>query len=121
MKDMIGCCGLNCSKCAVYIATQTDDDGKKEEIALEWAQKHGGHFTADQMNCDGCQAEGRAPDWVPDMIFRLWMGYNCPLRKCCRDRGIQTCADCGDYGCSQLQEFCKDNPEMRSNLERLRG
>ena len=111
MTDMIGCCGLNCSKCGAYIATQTDDDAKREEVAREWTQNHGHHFTADQINCDGCQANGRAPDWVAKM---------CPVRKCCREKAIDTCAACEQYPCEHAESMFKAAPEARANLEALR-
>lgn len=111
MNDMIGCCGLNCSHCGAYIATQTDDNAKREEVAREWTEKHGAHFTADQINCDGCQADARAPDWVASM---------CPTRKCCKGKAIETCAVCDSYICDELQSFVEGVPEMKSNLERLR-
>jgi hypothetical protein len=111
MSDMIGCCGLNCTQCGAYIATQTDDDAKREEVARDWTQKHGGHFTADQIDCDGCQADGRAPDWTAKL---------CPIRKCCRERKIDTCAACEQYPCEQLEGILKVAPEARDNLEALR-
>ena len=111
MNEMIGCCGLNCSKCGAYIATQTDDDAKREEVAREWTESHGGHFTADQINCDGCQTHGRAPDWVASM---------CPIRICCKGKEMQTCAACDNYLCDELQSFVEGVTEMKSNLKRLR-
>ena len=112
MSDMIGCCGLNCTRCGAYIATQTDDDAKREEVAREWTEKHGGHFTADQINCDGCQADGRAPDWTAKM---------CPIRKCARGKGIETCAACDQYACEDLEGILKVAGEARANLDALRS
>ena len=111
MKDIIGCCGLNCSKCGAYIATQTDDDAKREEVAREWTKNHGAHFTADQINCDGCQANGRAPDWVAKM---------CPIHKCCDEKKLNTCANCNQYACEKLDDIFPEGTEQRNNLETLR-
>ena len=111
MDDMIGCCGLNCTKCGAYIATQADDDVKREEVAQEWTRQHGHHFTAEQINCDGCQGDGRAPDWTAKM---------CPIRKCCRNRGVETCAACSQYPCEQLEGMFEDGSEARVNLDALR-
>jgi len=30
---MIACCGLDCSKCEAYLATQEDNDVKRAEVA----------------------------------------------------------------------------------------
>ena len=111
MQDMIGCCGLNCTKCGAYVATQTDDDAKREQVAREWTRNHGGHFTADQINCDGCQATGRAPDWTAKM---------CPIRKCCVGKALGTCADCAEYACEDLNKFFPAESDPRKNLEALR-
>ncbi len=112
MKEIIGCCGLNCSKCGAYIATQTDDDAKREEVAREWTKNHGAQFTADQINCDGCQANGRAPDWVAKM---------CPIHKCCREKEVNTCANCPQYACKELNDFFPEGSEQRKNLDALKN
>lgn len=110
MNDMIACCGRDCSKCEAYIATQKDDDIKREEVARKWMRKHGGQFTADQVNCDGCQADGRVPDWVANQ---------CPIRKCCRGKAVGTCAQCDEYPCEQLKSL-KATQKAKANLEELR-
>ncbi len=112
MKDIIGSCGLNCSQCGAYIATQTDDDALREKVAREWTQNHGAQFTADQINCDGCQVNGKAPDWVSKM---------CPIHKCCGEKSLNTCADCNQYACEKLDNFFQEGTEQRNNLETLRG
>jgi hypothetical protein len=112
MADMIGCCGLNCTRCGAYIATQTDDDAKREEVARDWTRKHGHPFTADQINCDGCQADGRAPEWTARL---------CPIRTCCREKSIATCAACDQYPCEHTLSIFEVAPEARVNLEALRG
>ena len=108
---MIGCCGLDCSECGAYLATQADDDAKREEVAREWTQKHGANFTADQINCDGCQANGRAPEWVAN---------KCPIRKCCTGKALGTCADCTEYACEDLSKFFSPESHPRKNLDALR-
>lgn len=32
---MIACCGLDCSKCEGFLATQADDDSKRTEVAKQ--------------------------------------------------------------------------------------
>jgi len=29
----------------------------------------------------------------------------CPLRKCCVERGVELCFECGEYPCSVLERF----------------
>ncbi len=37
---MIACCGLNCSKCKAYLATQEDNDVKRAEVAKKWSVQY---------------------------------------------------------------------------------
>jgi hypothetical protein len=37
MKEMIAFCGLVCSDCPTYIATQTNDDEKRAKVARQWS------------------------------------------------------------------------------------
>ncbi|MFC1737157.1 DUF3795 domain-containing protein [Candidatus Hydrogenedentota bacterium] len=120
MTDMIGCCGLNCSKCEAYIATQADDDAMREETARIW-RGHGGRFTAERINCSGCHADDYAdPDQSRATIFFLWTDDECSIRKCCRDRSVSTCAECDEYLCERLKSFPHFTPEMKANLDGLR-
>ena len=52
---MIAYCGLNCSKCEAYIATQENDDQKREETAQIWSKLYMVEINPDQINCDGCK------------------------------------------------------------------
>jgi len=37
---MIACCGLDCSKCEGYLATQEDNDVKRTEVAKKWSVQY---------------------------------------------------------------------------------
>jgi len=37
---MIACCGLDCSKCEAYLATQEEDDVKRTKVAKEWSVRY---------------------------------------------------------------------------------
>ncbi len=34
MKKMIGFCGINCSECPAFLATQNDDDIERKKVAV---------------------------------------------------------------------------------------
>ena len=81
-------------------------------MAREWTQNHGVTFTADQINCDGCQADGRATDWTAKL---------CPIRQCCREKQVETCAECELYACEKAEAFLKAVPGARANLDARRA
>ena len=54
MSEMIAYCGLVCTSCLQYIATQNDDNNAREEIAKQIADKFGLHYKPEEINCDGC-------------------------------------------------------------------
>lgn len=110
VNDLIACCGLDCSKCEGYIATQEDDDGKRAEVAKKWSAMYGGNIKPGDINCDGCRPEGRKFSYC----------NNCEIRKCCMGKELDNCAGCDMYACDKLEEFFKMAPEAKTALDKLR-
>jgi len=113
-------CGLNCEQCPVFIATADNNDDLREETAKEWSKLYGAYLSAtlggdrlkpEDMNCTGCRSEGE----------RFVGCINCPIRRCCREKGFVTCASCNRYEvCDMLNGFFSVHEEAKNNLERLR-
>ena len=111
-KKMIAKCGLVCSECPAYIATKNNDDPLREETAKKWSAMFKADIKPADINCDGCQSESQ----------RLFSYCNsCEIRKCARERKLETCAVCPDYSCEKLDKFLADVPEARKVLEGLRN
>jgi hypothetical protein len=110
-KKMIAKCGLVCSDCPAYIATKNNDDLLREETAKKWSAMFKVDIKPSDINCDGCQSESQR-------LFSYCQ--TCEIRKCARDREVETCADCPDYSCEKLDKFLADVPEARKVLEGLR-
>lgn len=113
----LGFCGLNCTGCPMFIATANNDDMLREKTAEEWSQfflEHlGKEITAEEVNCTGC--------WSEDSIF--FGCSNCAIRKCCPERGFETCAGCDEFEtCEILNGFLSVpiNEPAKNNLEKLR-
>jgi hypothetical protein len=113
MDKIIAYCGLNCSECPAYLATQTGNRAELEQVAAQWREAFNmPDLTAESVVCDGClQIEGG----------RL-IGYcaTCAVRACAVERGVANCAHCADYACDKLTAFWAHAPEARAALEQIR-
>ena len=113
MNKMISYCGLDCIECPVYLATQVDDDAKRQKVAERWSKLFGMQLKKEDINCDGCTSK-------TDRLFGHCL--NCGIKKCGQDKGVENCAHCDDYKCEQLSTFHKfiPNPQASKNLEERR-
>ena len=111
MATLYAACGLDCSKCDAYIATQANDRAALEQVAAKWRVDYNAPtISADNIQCDGCMAGGRV------------IGHcgECGVRLCALERGLENCAACPDYGCETLSAFLKMVPQAQANLELIR-
>jgi hypothetical protein len=111
MDKLIGFCGLVCSECPAFIATQNDDDIERERIAKEWAKAYKHDFKIEDINCDGCvSTEGRHIGYC---------GF-CEIRACAIQKTIKNCAYCEDYICEKLNKFFDMAPHAKKSLGETR-
>ncbi len=111
MSDMIAYCGLNCTQCPSYIATQKDDDKLREKTAAFYAREYGFDLKPEDINCDGCMVdEGRL------------IGYcnTCKVRACGKEKGVENCAHCSDLPCAKLDAFHEFSKYAKDNFEKIR-
>ena len=111
MDKMIAYCGLVCTECPAYLATQKDDDAERKKVAEKWNKEFDGNFKIEDINCDGCLAES-------DRL--LGFCQQCEIRKCGQKKGVVNCAYCDDYGCEKLTKFFNMAPAAKKNLEDIR-
>ena len=108
---LIAKCGLDCSICKAYVATQNNDLEAKKKVAAEWGDAEW-PLTAKDICCDGCGTGKR--------LF----GYckMCPVFQCASARGVANCAHCAEYGCETLQKVWHDlssGAKAQSNLDAI--
>jgi hypothetical protein len=84
-------CGINCAECPAYLATQNNDKAKLEEILKSWTSDP--KRTVESILCDGCFGESVSKDC-----------RECWIKECVKDKGIETCAECGMYPCGRLDK-----------------
>ena len=112
MEKMIGFCGIVCTDCPGYIATQKDDDNERKKVAELWSKLYNTDIKPEDVNCDGCLSEdGR-------LIGHCSV---CEIRKCGQKKNILNCAYCDKYSCEKLNQFFKMAPEAKTTLDEIRN
>lgn len=110
-KSMIAYCGLNCAECAVFLATQKNDDDERKQAAEKWSKKFNWNLMPSDINCEGCKVEeGR--------IFGFCK--KCEVRTCANEKGIDNCAFCDEYACKKLQSIISLDSAIKTKLEKIR-
>jgi hypothetical protein len=112
MDKMIAYCGLVCTDCPAYIATQADDRAALEQVAAQWREEFNAPgITVEYVVCDGCLAEdGRKCGHCAE----------CDIRACGVSRGVANCAHCDDYACEKLERFFGFAPDAQRVLDEIR-
>jgi len=112
MERMVAFCGIVCTECPAYIATQADDLAGKEAVAAQWREEFDSpDIDAAYVTCDGCLAfDGRLGGHCGE----------CEVRACGVARGVANCAHCSDYGCETLESFFDFAPSVRATLDEIR-
>ncbi|KPJ49095.1 MAG: hypothetical protein AMJ38_03965 [Dehalococcoidia bacterium DG_22] len=110
MEEMIAYCGLVCTQCPAYVATQNDDAEQRERVAKNWSEAFKVELTSEDINCDGC---------LPGHTHYFGHCAECKIRSCGIARGVVNCAYCEDYGCSKLLEFVDSVAEAKAKLEEI--
>lgn len=112
MDKMIAFCGLTCTDCPAFIATQKDDDAERKRVAEQWSKEYGVEIKPEDVNCDGCiVTDGR----------HIGHCSVCEIRKCGLERSLENCAHCDDYACEKLEKFFEMVPAAKDTLDGVRG
>ncbi len=111
MEKIIAHCGLVCSDCGAYVATQTDDQKALDEVAAQWREQYNAPgITVENVICNGCLSDERKCHHCAE----------CEIRACAVERGVINCAYCDDYACEMLKEFFAMVPEAQDTLDGVR-
>jgi hypothetical protein len=111
MEELTAYCGLTCTECPAYIATQRNDAEAMARVAGQWSADYNTHLRADDCWCNGCLG-AKGP----------WMSHcaECAIRACGAEKAVENCAHCDDYGCDQLTEFFGLVPDAKKTLDDVR-
>jgi len=110
MDRIVAYCGLVCTDCPAYVATQADDRAALERVAAQWREEYDApDITAASVLCDGCLDGGRKCSHCAE----------CEIRACGVERGVVNCAHCADYACEKLEGFFGFVPDARAVLDEI--
>ena len=112
MDKIIAYCGLVCTDCLAYVATQADDRAALERVAAQWREEYNSPgITVESVICDGCLSnDGR----------HCRHCFECEIRACGVERGVVNCAHCADYSCEKIEGFFGLVPDTRAVLDEIR-
>lgn len=111
MKEIVGYCGITCSECTAYLATQNNDDNARRKVAEDWSKRFKITLKPEDINCDGCIVIGKRQ-----------LGYSsiCEIRKCGAGKKILNCGYCEAYPCQRIKNFHTNAPQAKAKLESIR-
>ena len=101
-------CGLECNKCEAYIATQENNNTKRQQVAQSWSNMFGTNITAVEINCNGCHS---------NLLFSHCKV--CEIRTCAIEKELATCGTCIDYSCEKLKFIHDHDSEAKDLLDKI--
>ena len=111
MEKIIAYCGITCSDCPTFKATQTNDDAERKRVAELWTKEYGHPFKSEDINCESCQTRET----------RVFNYCNiCEIRKCGQQKNVKNCAYCDDYKCEKLSKLHEQAPKLKETLANIR-
>ena len=108
---MIAYCGIDCSKCETYLATQANSDTERKKVAEKCFVQYEIVIKPEQINCTGCKSDG---------IKCLFAESMCEIRKCNIEKSNPHCAACSEYKCEKLEIIIASAPLIGKALERIK-
>lgn len=112
MDEIIGMCGLVCTECPAYQATQKDDDEERKRVAEMWTKEYGAEIKPEDINCVGCTVSGGK--------HFSYCG-KCEIRTCGMEKKAENCAHCAEYACEKLGKFFEMVPQAKAKLDEVKS
>lgn len=110
MQEILAFCGLTCTECPAYLATQNDNDEERRGVAETWSQQYNSDIKPEDINCDGC---------LPGHTQYFHHCSECDIRACGVAREVENCAYCDDYLCDRLERFLGLVPAAQTRLDSI--
>ena len=113
MDRMVAFCGMVCTECPAFIATQNDDDEARRRTVDLWKKQFNVDLKPEDINCkEGCLSDGE------DKFGHCKV---CQIRQCSIEKRLENCARCDEYACDILSAFLEKAPEAKAALDEIRS
>jgi len=111
-EKMIAFCGITCTDCRTFIATQRNDRELRKEVAKSWSTETE-TLKPEDMNCDGCLA-------TRGILYKFCA--TCGVRLCGYEKDVENCAHCREFPCVKLTSLWKSEgiTKAKATLEEIR-
>lgn len=109
MERVMSACGVMCSECGAYLAA-SKGVAYQRQVAEAWLRIYGLRGKTEDISCGGCLG-------ADEDVFHT--SIRCTARRCCRSRGLNSCAECPEKSCEYLekaQSVWDGVPEIGSSL-----
>jgi len=107
-ERMVAYCGIVCTDCDAYKATQAEDMDALTAMAEKASGEFGMEMTVADAMCDGCLATtGR----------QIGYCHECAIRLCAVPKHVETCAHCDAFACDKVEGFSKPGTPHRKTLD----
>lgn len=111
MTAIMSACGVLCSECPAYLG---DERGvvHQQRTAEAWLKIYDRPELSESISCGGCLS-------ADSEVF--YTSIRCKARRCCRSKGLSSCAQCSVEGCPDLekaQSVWDGVPEIAKTLSR---
>lgn len=112
MKEIIAYCGIVCTECPAYVATQNEAPQELERVAAEWSKEFEVELKPEDVICDGCP---------PGHTRYCSHCAECEIRACATAKALRNCAYCDEYSCGKLTDLFKSIPSAKRKLDEIRA
>ncbi len=116
-KKIVAYCGLTCKSCPIYWASKEPDKKIQKKMKTKIAQLCNEHYgtnydQSDITDCNGCRTES-------GILFSGCL--TCEVRKCVKEKNLETCALCPDYICTKLKKLYQTDSTGKIWLDIIRS
>lgn len=106
MEPILTRCGYRCDLCLAYKPNIESNPSDQQKLSDGWYKYFGFRISPPEIACDGCMSDD------PNLI-----DINCTVRPCVIEKGLDNCAQCGQYVCERLTERLVVFEEVKNRIK----